>query len=169
MVSAWLSLGGNQGDSRHVFTRAIDAIRQLPKTRLDAVSPLYETPPWGDEAQPPFHNAVLKVRTALEPEAFLRKLQEIELDLGRLRDPARQWGPRIIDIDILLFGDVCMDTRELTLPHPRLSERAFVLLPLVELEPELPVPGLGLARRLLAGLSAEGIRRVADPGWEIGT
>lgn len=165
-LTAWLSLGGNQGDSRQIFVRAIAAIRQLPKTRLLAVSALYETPPWGDTAQPPFHNAVLKVDTVLDPLVFLHKLQEIETCLGRVRDPARPWGPRPVDMDILVFGGLRMDTAELTLPHPRLAERAFVLLPLVQLEPEILIPGQGVARHLLDKLSCADIVRIADSGWE---
>lgn len=165
-VTAWLSLGGNQGDSRSILARAVQRIAQLPDTRPGAVSALYETPPWGDEDQPPFHNAVASCETALGPEALLGGLQEIERDLGRVRDPERPWGPRAIDIDILLFGDITMHSASLSIPHPRLAERAFVLLPLVNMEPEIVIPGAGFAADLLAGISSADIRKIAEPGWE---
>lgn len=165
-VTAWLSLGGNQGDSRSIFARALRRIAQLPDTQPGAVSALYETPPWGDEDQSSFHNAVASCATGLDPEALLQGLQEIERDLGRVRDPERPWGPRAIDIDILLFGDITMDSATLTIPHPRLTERAFVLLPLVNTEPAIVIPGAGFARDLLARLSSAGISQIAAPGWE---
>lgn len=165
-VTSWLSLGGNQGDSRALLSRAVNHIKQLPNTQIHAVSALYETPPWGDESQANFYNALVKVATALAPEALLTALQEIEDSLGRVRDPARPWGPRTIDIDILLFGEVMMDLPRLTLPHPRLTERAFVLMPLVAMEPMVEIPGHGPAAELLAELSPVEIRLVASPGWE---
>lgn len=165
-VTSWLSLGGNQGDSRTVLASAVDCIRQLPATRLRAVSPLYETPPWGDESQANFLNAVVRVETTLAPGDLLLALQEIEQSLGRVRDPERRWGPRMIDIDILMFDELVVDLPGLTLPHPRIAERAFVLTPMVAMDPAVWIPDHGLARDLLAELPPVDIRRVAAPGWE---
>lgn len=165
-VVAWLSLGSNVGDSCGILARAVKSIRQLPATELCAVSALYETPPWGDPDQAPFHNAVLSVRTGLDPEALLDAIQKIESNLGRVRDPARRWGPRTIDIDILIYGEVIMESPALTIPHARLGERAFVLLPLLQTQPDLEIPGLGAAAVLLKSLSCDGIAQIAATGWE---
>lgn len=165
-VNSWLSLGGNLGDRRALLSRALDHIKKLPTTRLSAVSALYETPPWGDESQAKFYNALVRIDTALAPEDLLTALQEIEQLLGRVRDPARPWGPRTIDIDILMFGDVVMDLPRLTLPHPRLTERAFVLIPMVAMEPGVMIPGQGSAQDFLAKLPPLAINLVAPQGWE---
>jgi 2-amino-4-hydroxy-6-hydroxymethyldihydropteridine diphosphokinase len=136
-----------------------------PGISLDAASSLYRTPPWGDEAQPPFLNAVIRLKVEREAFALFRKLQAVETSLGRRRDPARRWGPRILDLDLLLFDEAVIDVPGLTVPHPRLHERAFVLVPLEEIDPGLVIPGAGPVTGLLHGLDQAGIEPVSDPSW----
>ncbi len=114
------------------------------------MSTLRETEPWGPVEQPPFLNGAAAVETSLEPRALLDVLLEVERRLGRVRD--ERWGPRTIDLDLLLYGDTVVDEPGLTVPHPRLRERAFALEPLLELDPDLVVPGQGSAAVLLASL-----------------
>ena len=165
-VSAWVSLGSNLGSRRQLMAAAIDGLDQLPGTTVAEVSSLYETPPWGDTEQGAFLNAVARLDTRLEALALLEALLSLEQALGRRRDSGRRWGPRLIDIDLLLYGDgfrCATDTLEL--PHPRLAERAFVLVPLVELSPREPVPGFGTAQDQLSTLDTGGIVRVASADW----
>ena len=146
MARAFVGLGANLGDRGGTIRAAL--------ARLDgvvAVSRLRETDPVGFEDQPRFLNGVAEVETELPPRALLDRLLAIERELGRTRDGPR-FGPRTIDLDLLLLGDLVLDEPGLTLPHPRLHERRFVLEPLAELAPELVVPGRGRIRDLLAGL-----------------
>ncbi len=163
MSRAWIGLGANLGQPDRTLPMALAALQALPMTTLRAVSPAYWTQPWGLPDQPEFLNAVALVETGQEPLALLRTLLAIESGLGRRRDQAR-WGPRAIDLDLLLFGDRVVDEAELTLPHPRMHERAFVLVPLADLAPTLIVPGRGRVEELLDGLSEEeldGVRAAA--------
>jgi 2-amino-4-hydroxy-6-hydroxymethyldihydropteridine diphosphokinase len=144
---AYVGLGANLGD-REAAIRAAGA--RLGARRM---SRIVETEPWGYTEQPPFLNAVAEVQTDLEPRAFLERLLEIERSLGRTRDGPR-WGPRVIDLDLLVHGDAVVDAEGLTVPHPRLQERAFVLEPLAELAPSLNIPGKGTVSALLAGLQS---------------
>jgi 2-amino-4-hydroxy-6-hydroxymethyldihydropteridine diphosphokinase len=162
---AWVALGGNQGDTRAIFRTAVSRLAAAPGITLQAVSSLYQTPPWGDAAQPPFLNAVLRLNSDREPLSLLRELQALEEALGRRRDPGRRWGPRTLDLDLLLQGQSMVDLPELTVPHPRLHERAFVLIPLNELEPGLVIPGTGSVAELLEGLDRTGIEAVSGPAW----
>ena len=147
MTLAYVGLGANLGD-REAAIRA--AAAALGARRL---STIVETEPWGLADQPWFLNATAEVETELAPRAFLDRLLEIERALGRTRD-GRRWGPRTIDLDLLLFGDAILDEPGLTVPHPRLPERAFVLEPLAELDPSLIVPGKGTVSALLAELQS---------------
>lgn len=158
----YLGLGTNLGD-RLASLRA--AVRLLPPAvTLAALSPLYETEPVGIIEQPPFLNAVCAAGTDLDPQALLTYLKRIEWQLGRRPGPI--WGPRPIDIDILLYDDQQIETAELRVPHTRMSERAFVLVPLAALAPDLIVPGTGTtARQLRERVGDAGIRRLADAGW----
>jgi 2-amino-4-hydroxy-6-hydroxymethyldihydropteridine diphosphokinase len=151
-----LALGTNLGD-RPANLRA--AVASLPPAVNGlAESPVYETPPWGVTDQPAFLNMVVRGTTALPPLELLRRLKQLETELGR--QPGRRWGPRLIDIDILFYDDLVIDQPGLTVPHPRLPERAFVLVPLADLAPDLVHPRLGKSvRELLAGVDAEGVKR----------
>jgi 2-amino-4-hydroxy-6-hydroxymethyldihydropteridine diphosphokinase len=132
------------------------------KLRLKARSSDYATPPWGIEDQPPFVNRCIAVETDLTPQALLARVQAIEHALGRRRTQERRWGPRPIDIDILAYDDVTLDGADLTLPHPRLFERAFVLVPLAEIAPERVIAGRRV-REALAAVDTTGISRL-PPG-----
>lgn len=164
-TEAWISLGGNQGDTRAIFRESLARLAARPSVIPDVVSSLYRTPPWGYEAQPPFLNAVLRLTTGLEAPALLEELQAVETALGRQRDAGRRWGPRPIDLDLLLFGEASICRSELTVPHPRLHQRAFVLAPLCEIDPGRSIPGFGPAGDLLAGLDTSGIEVVSGPAW----
>lgn len=156
MTVAYVGLGANIGEPRAQLDSAWDAIGRLPQTRAIARSGLYRTAPLGYANQPDFLNCVGKLDTTLEPHALLRNLQKIERDLGRVR--AFRDAPRTIDLDLLLYGDGIVDTRDLVVPHPRMHERAFVLKPLLELDPGAVIPGRGSAADLLracAGQRAE--------------
>ncbi|MGI4778569.1 MAG: 2-amino-4-hydroxy-6-hydroxymethyldihydropteridine diphosphokinase [Janthinobacterium lividum] len=132
MTLAYVALGANLGQARATVLRAIDDLATLPRTRLVARSSLYRSAPV-DASGPDFINAVVALETAFAPEALLAEMQRIELDAGRER-PYRN-APRTLDLDLLHYGDVRMETPTLTLPHPRIAERAFVLLPLAEIAP----------------------------------
>jgi 2-amino-4-hydroxy-6-hydroxymethyldihydropteridine diphosphokinase len=147
-VRAYVGLGANLGDREAAILRAADL---LPAARLSTIR---ETAPWGYADQPPYLNAVAEVETDLPPRPFLDRLLRIERDLGRLRLGPR-WGPRTIDLDLLLHGTAVLGEPGLTVPHPRLHERLFVLEPLAELDPELEIPGKGTVSALLAGLQSD--------------
>lgn len=131
----FLGLGSNLGEREENIRGALNRIGALPDTRVVRVSSLHETAPWGVTDQPAFLNAAAEVRTELEPEALLNAVKAIEVEVGRT--PTFRWGPRLIDIDVLLFGDRTLVTERLTLPHPRILERLFVLEPLAEIAPEV--------------------------------
>jgi 2-amino-4-hydroxy-6-hydroxymethyldihydropteridine diphosphokinase len=157
MAEALLALGGNVGRVRETFDRALTMLCEGTGVTLTARSSDYATPPWGVEDQPAFVNICVAVETALTPQALLGRVQAVEHALGRLRDRERRWGPRPIDIDILAYDDVVLDGPELTLPHPRLFERAFVLVPLAEIAADRMIAGTrvrdGLARVDTTGIS----------------
>jgi 2-amino-4-hydroxy-6-hydroxymethyldihydropteridine diphosphokinase len=158
VTRAYIGLGSNRSDPHAQLDAALTAMSALPSTRLAAVSPRYWTDPVGDPDQPEFLNAVVALETGLEPLVLLGELQRIEKDQGRDREPGRRWGPRTIDLDLLVFGTETIDTAELTVPHPRMSERAFVLRPLVDVSPVLEVPGAGPVQSLLARVDTAGVR-----------
>jgi 2-amino-4-hydroxy-6-hydroxymethyldihydropteridine diphosphokinase len=159
MASALIGLGGNVGDVRATFARAIDAICEKAKARLVARSSDYSTPPWGEENQPPFVNACIEIETALEPQALLQALQDVERAHGRDRATERRWGPRTLDLDLLAYDDLALDASGLILPHPRLFERAFVLVPLSEIAPDRRISGRTAAEALKT-VAADGIKRL---------
>jgi len=159
VTEALLALGGNVGDVRATFDRAIAMLCEDGRVGLVARSSDYATPPWGITAQPTFINLCIAIETELEPEALLARAQAIEQALGRRRAAEPRWGPRPIDIDILAYDDLTLDTRGLTLPHPRLFERAFVLVPLAEIAPDRVIAGTRV-REALAKLDITGIRRL---------
>ena len=159
----FIGLGSNLQDPGRQVLTALDALARLPETALHRASSHYQTKPVGPIDQPDFINAVAELSTALSAWALLDALHRIETRQGRVR--GQRWGPRTIDLDLLLFGDAVIDTPRLTLPHPRIARRAFVLMPLLELDPGLWIPGQGSAADLLAAVSSDGVRRiVAEPG-----
>ena len=159
MSVAFIALGSNLGDARAQVLAAFEALAQLPGTQLLARSPLYLTPPWGVLEQPPFINAVAQVDTTLTPHELLDALLAIERAAGRVRDGER-WGPRTLDLDVLHLDGVTLSDQRLSLPHPRIRERAFVLLPLHDLAPGLELPGQGQVADLLAALDTAGCERL---------
>lgn len=165
-ATVYLSLGSNLGDRLANLRLALTLLQTL--ARLEEVSSLYETQPQGVSDQPLFLNAVCRVSTGLEPQALLRFLKNVERETGR-QPGGERWGPRPIDLDILLYDDRVLDAPELTVPHPRLAERAFVLVPLCELAPELRHPLLGKTmKELLASVGKKGVRKIAPRAWEKG-
>ncbi|WP_267223976.1 2-amino-4-hydroxy-6-hydroxymethyldihydropteridine diphosphokinase [Dyella silvae] len=159
MKQAFVALGSNLGDAWAQVQDAFDALAQLPGTRLVARSPLYLTPPWGVLDQPPFINAVAQLETTLSPHELLDALLAIERAAGRVRDGQR-WGPRTLDLDVLHMADVVLDDERLHLPHPRIRERAFVLVPLNDLAPDLHLQGLGRVGDLLEAVDTAGLERL---------
>lgn len=156
MPAAHIALGSNLGDRHGHLIAAIDRLRA--RARLLDLSAVYETEPWGITDQPRFLNAACAIETELRPGDLLAWLKSIEVELGR--QPAARYGPRVIDLDLLLYGDAVIDTRDLSVPHSRLAERAFVLIPLAEIAPDALHPILRRPiRRLAAEVSAAGVRR----------
>jgi 2-amino-4-hydroxy-6-hydroxymethyldihydropteridine diphosphokinase len=161
MTLAYVALGSNLGDPCQQVLDALAALAELPGTSVLRHSPLYRTPPWGVLDQPPFINAVAELETTLSPEALLQHLLAIEQRAGRVRGERN--GPRTLDLDLLHVDGVCRDDPPLTLPHPRLAERAFVLLPLADLAPDLHLPGQGRVAELLARVDPAGCERLLAP------
>jgi len=149
MIPAYVGLGSNLLDPEAQVERALRALQALPDTELIARSRLYRTRPWGGVAQPDFVNAVAQLTTGLGAAALMQALLEIERDAGRTRS-AERFGPRILDLDLLVYGEEVIDQPGLHVPHPRLGERAFVLVPMAEIAPALVVPGQGRVDGLLA-------------------
>lgn len=143
MTLAYVGLGSNIDDPRQQVATAIAALDKLPSTRLSRYSSLYRSAPWGMVDQPDFFNAVAELQTELDAASLLEKLLEIEHRLGRRRDGLR-WGPRRIDLDLLVHGVEATMSATLQLPHPRIGERAFVLMPLAEIAPDLELAGIGV-------------------------
>jgi len=160
LLPAYVALGSNLDDPRAQVERALAALDQLPQTRCVLRSSLYRSRPFGPVEQPDFVNAVAGLLTSLEPAALLASLQALETRLGRER-PAVRWGPRRIDLDLLVHGSVRVAQPGLELPHPGIAERAFVLAPLAEIAPDLDVPGVGRVGALLAKLDSSGLERLA--------
>ena len=158
MTLAYIALGSNLDDPQQQVLDAMDKLASLPDTRLLQRSRLYRTPPWGVLEQPPFVNAAVQVDTALSPYALLDALLDIERRAGRVR--AERNGPRTLDLDLLHVEGVQLDDARLTLPHPRMAQRAFVLLPLNDLAPALQLPGQGVVAELLARLDLAGCERL---------
>jgi 2-amino-4-hydroxy-6-hydroxymethyldihydropteridine diphosphokinase len=162
MAEALLALGGNVGDVRATLARAIAMLCDHSEIRLLARSSDYLTPPWGIEDQPPFVNLCIAVATTLTPHALLARAQAVERAFGRDRAYEQRWGPRTLDIDILAYDDVVLNEPNLTLPHPRLSERAFVLVPLAEIAPTRIIAGVRV-NDALARLDTAGIKKLPPP------
>ncbi len=159
MAEALLALGGNIGDVQDTLDRAVAMLCDGDEVRLTARSSDYATPAWGIEDQPAFVNLCIAVESTLAPETLLDRAQAVERSLGRRRQEERRWGPRTVDIDLLAYDDVVADTPRLTLPHPRLFERAFVLVPLAEIAPDRVIAGRRV-RDALAKLDLTGIEKL---------
>lgn len=159
-ATAYIGIGANLGDAQSSVTAAVAALARLPGCRLQRVSSVYRSAPV-DAAGPDFYNAVLALSTTLSPEALLAALQAIEQDFGRQR-PFRH-APRTLDLDLLLHGDALRSTPQLTLPHPRLHQRAFVLQPLLEIAPDLAVPGLGALASWLPATAGQALEPLGRP------
>jgi len=159
MAEALIALGGNVGNVRDTLDRAIAAFCDGVAVRLLKRSSDYRTPPVGVTDQPPFVNCAIVAATELPPPALLARAQSVEAQFGRNRSQERHWGPRTLDIDLIAYDDLAMDTSELTLPHPRALERAFVLLPLADLVPERRISGVRI-KNALARLDQTGIDKL---------
>jgi 2-amino-4-hydroxy-6-hydroxymethyldihydropteridine diphosphokinase len=159
MAEAFIALGGNVGDVRSTFERAIVFLCDGADVRLTARSSDYSTPPWGVIQQPPFVNAVIAVATMLPPHVLLARAQQCERTLGRDRAAEPRWGPRTIDLDLLACDDLVLAGPELTLPHPLLFKRAFVLVPLAEIAPNRVIGGLRV-RGALDRIDTSGIEKL---------
>ncbi|MDG9717488.1 2-amino-4-hydroxy-6-hydroxymethyldihydropteridine diphosphokinase [Streptomyces sp. DH24] len=159
---AVISLGSNLGNRLETLQGAIDALEDTPGVRVKGVSPVYETEPWGVEpgSQPSYFNAVVVLKTTLPPASLLERAQAVEEAFHRVRD--ERWGARTLDVDIVAYADEISDDPRLTLPHPRAHERAFVLAPWHDLDPEARLPGHGPVAGLLDAVTREGVTPRAD-------
>lgn len=163
MAEAYLAIGSNLGDKRENMRTAVLMLEESRACRIVAYSSLYATKPVGIEDQPDFLNAVVGVDTALSPRELLKLCLEIEERMGRKR--TIRWGPRVIDIDVLTYDDLDLSEDDLAIPHPRMLERAFVLVPLAEIAPDLEV-GKGLsAREAAAGVDRQGVALMEEGWW----
>ena len=157
MHKVFVALGSNLDTPARQVTRALQAISQLPKTQLIKQSSLYKTAPVGYDVQPDFINAVAEIATTLTPQSLLEKLLEIEQAFGRERTFAN--APRVLDLDLLLFDELILHTEALTLPHPRMHTRGFVLLPLAEIAPEINIPNHGNVVKLVQKCENQGVTK----------
>ena len=158
-LPAYVGVGSNLDDPARQVAMALSALARLPHTRRIAVSPLYRTKPFGDVVQPAFVNAVAGLLTQRSPEELLADLRALELELGRA-PPRERWGPRVIDLDLLVVGRETRGTDSLTLPHAGIAQRDFVLYPLADVAPDLDVPGHGSVRELRARVANRGIEKL---------
>ena len=162
MVTAYIGLGANLGDREANINRALVELVRSGACRLVRVSPIYETEPVGIRDQPDFLNAAADIETAMAPRGLLAAISDVERRLGR--EETVRWGPRVIDIDILLYGDKCLAEDNLEIPHPEMHRRAFVLTPLAAIAPEVMHPSLGLTvMQMSRDIGSEGVRRYGEP------
>lgn len=157
MSAVAIALGSNIGDKAGNIASAVTLLREGGTLTHIKLSSLYKTPPWGVTEQDWFINACLAARTKLAPKELLARLQAIETAMGRVR--AQRWGPRLIDLDILYCGDAVLNTPELTLPHPEMRNRGFVMIPLAEIRPGYVVDGV-TARKVAARFAGQGVERM---------
>ncbi|MEU8730602.1 MULTISPECIES: 2-amino-4-hydroxy-6-hydroxymethyldihydropteridine diphosphokinase [Streptomyces] len=159
---AVIALGANLGNRLETLQGAIDALEDTPGVRVKGVSPVYETEPWGvaPDSQPSYFNAVVIVKTTLPPSSLLERAHAVEEAFHRVRD--ERWGPRTLDVDIVAYAEVVSDDPHLTLPHPRAHERAFVLAPWLDVDPDAALPGQGTVADLLAAVTRDGVAPRAD-------
>ena len=157
MKPVWLALGSNLADPLQQVQNALDALAAIPQTRVVTVSSFYRTPPYGPQDQPDYLNAVVELATALQPDALLDHTQRVEQEQGRVRKDHR-WGPRTLDLDILLFDRQTLASDRLTVPHYDMHNRAFMLVPLLEIAPAITLPNGTPVASLLAPLDRTQIR-----------
>jgi 2-amino-4-hydroxy-6-hydroxymethyldihydropteridine diphosphokinase len=163
MSQVYLGLGTNLGERRKNLRRAVRGVAEF--CAITAVSPIYQTPPWGVAEQPPFLNLCLGGETTLAPHPLLAQLKAVEQALGR--EPTYRWGPRLIDVDLLFYADQIIKSERLRVPHPRLHERAFVLVPLADIAPDLVHPQLGrTAAELKTAVTTADIEQVGELDWQ---
>lgn len=160
MTRVFIGLGGNLGNAFEILEQAIVQIGSTAGCELVDTSSFYQSPAWGGVAQDDFINAVIEIRTDLKPSALLEVLLGIEKNFGRDRLNEVRWGPRTLDCDILLFGDLQIDTEQLTVPHPRMTQRAFVLKPLAEIDTQLNIANFGTVSALLLSVSNQLIQKL---------
>jgi 2-amino-4-hydroxy-6-hydroxymethyldihydropteridine diphosphokinase len=141
VVTAYIGLGGNVGDVRGTFVQAVAQMRVWPQSSVIGISSVYRTPPWGGVEQDDYLNAVVALHTQLKPESLHSRMLDLERIHGREREQEKRWGPRTLDLDLLLYGSEQIHTETLQVPHPRMTERAFVMVPLLEIAPEIVIPG----------------------------
>ena len=166
MIRVYLGLGANLAEPLQQLQQAVTALSQLPQSQLAAVSSFYGSKPMGPQDQPDYVNAVAALDTTLPAETLLNELQRIELEQGRQRKDDR-WGPRTLDLDILLYGEEILATPRLTVPHYGMHQREFVLYPLLELAPQLHIPGLGALADIAKQVPRNGLT-ILTPGLESG-
>ncbi|MFE2096260.1 MULTISPECIES: 2-amino-4-hydroxy-6-hydroxymethyldihydropteridine diphosphokinase [unclassified Streptomyces] len=159
---AVISIGSNLGNRLETLQGAVDALEDTPGVRVKAVSPVYETEPWGVEpgSQPTYYNAVVVLKTTLPPSSLLERAHAVEEAFNRVRD--EHWGPRTLDVDIVAYANVTSDDPQLTLPHPRAHERAFVLAPWHDIDPQALLPGRGTVAELLTAVTRDGVEARTD-------
>ncbi|MFD5969414.1 2-amino-4-hydroxy-6-hydroxymethyldihydropteridine diphosphokinase [Streptomyces sp. NPDC058783] len=159
---AVIALGANLGNRLETLQGAIDALEDTPGVRVKGVSPVYETEPWGvaPDSQPSYFNAVVILKTTLPPSSLLERAHAVEEAFHRVRD--ERWGPRTLDVDIVAYAEVVSDDPQLTLPHPRAHERAFVLAPWLDVDPGAALPGRGSVADLLTAVTRDGVAPRAD-------
>jgi 2-amino-4-hydroxy-6-hydroxymethyldihydropteridine diphosphokinase len=165
MTDAFIGLGSNLGNSVALLNEARAALASLAQTRLTGVSPLYRSAPIGPQDQPDFFNAVVRIDTCLDAHALLLALQQIEQQAGRVR--LRHWGERTLDLDILLYGNQCIDLPDLQVPHPRLHQRAFVLKPLLDIDAEITLPDGTALAPYCATVEDQPICQYSDDRWSL--
>jgi len=165
MIESYIALGSNLERPEQQLKKAIIALQSLSESRFLTSSALYRSAPMGPQDQPDYINAVVKIETALQPLALLDQLQALEAAFGRVR--GERWGARVLDLDLLLYGDQVIDHPRLQVPHMGVSERAFVLLPLSELVDELLIPKQGLLSELVKRVEKAGLWRLPDESDEV--
>ncbi len=158
VIQVCIGLGANLGDAADTLRKAVEALDHREGITVREVSRFYRTPAWGREDQPDFINAVALLETSLTPRALLERLLAVETEFGRHRPDGERWGPRTLDLDLLLYGDAVIDEPGLRVPHPHLHERAFALVPLLDVLPEAQIPGYGAARDAVSVLEMSNIR-----------
>ena len=162
-MRVYIGLGSNLDDPKRQVRKALQALTGLPGSTLCRYSSLYRSPPMGPQDQPDYINAVAELETGLSAAELLSLLQAIENQQGRVRGAAR-WGPRTLDLDILIYGQAQIKAPKLTVPHPGIAERPFVLYPLAEIAPDLEIPGCGALQELLDRCPPKGLKRLAPEG-----